>query len=91
MSLPSVTTSVSRVFPFAPKSGAKKGIIDNINFQYDFIGDNRINTVDSLFFKKEMFNKAQVGARHRIPISTNFKILKHLSASASTTYQKHGP
>ena len=88
MSLPSVTTSVSRVFPFAPKSGAKKGIIDNINFQYDFIGDNRINTVDSLFFKKEMFNKAQVGARHRIPISTNFKILKHLSASASTTYQE---
>ena len=88
MSLPSITTSVSRVFPFAPKSGAKKGIIDNINFQYDFAGDNRINTVDSLFFKKEMFDEAQVGVRHRIPISTNFKILKYLSASASTTYQE---
>jgi lipopolysaccharide assembly outer membrane protein LptD (OstA) len=88
MSLPSITTSVSRVFPFAPKSGIKKGIIDNINFQYDFTGDNRVNTVDSLFFKKEMFRDALVGARHRIPISTNFKVLKYLSASMSTTYQE---
>ena len=88
MSLPSITTSVSRVFPFAPKNGAKKGIIENINFQYDVAGENRIKTVDSLFFKKEMFDNAQVGMRHRIPISTNFKILKHLSASASTTYQE---
>ena len=88
MTLPSVTTSVSRVFPFAPKSGTKKGIIDNINLQYDFSGENRINTVDSLFFKKEMFDDAQIGVRHRIPLSTNFKILKHLSASASTTYQE---
>ncbi len=88
MSFPNVTTSVSRVFPFAPKTGVKKGIIDNINFQYDFTGDNRISTVDSLFFKKEMFKNALVGARHRIPISTNFKILKYLSASMGTTYQE---
>jgi len=88
MSLPTVTTSVSRIFPFAPKTGVKKGIIDNINFQYDFTGDNRVNTVDSLFFKKEMFDNALVGARHRIPISTNFKILKYLSASLSSTYQE---
>lgn len=88
MSLPNVTTSVSRIFPFAPKVGVKKGIIDNINLQYDFAGENRVNTVDSLFFKKEMFDNALIGARHRIPISTNFKVLKYLSASASTTYQE---
>tara|TARA_R110002124_G_scaffold138576_6_gene302084 strand:- start:11774 stop:14437 length:2664 start_codon:yes stop_codon:yes gene_type:complete len=88
MSLPNVTTSVSRIFPFAPKTGIKKGIIDNINFQYNFAAENRINTVDSLFFKSEMFNDALVGARHRIPVSTNFKILKYLSATASSTYQE---
>lgn len=88
MSLPSVTTSVSRIFPFAPKTGVKEGIIDNINFQYDFAGNNQISTVDSLFFKKEMFESALVGVRHRIPVSTNFKILKYLSASASTSYQE---
>ncbi len=88
MSLPNVSTSVSRVFPFAPSTGTKKGIIENINFQYDLTAEDRINTTDSLFFKPEMFNNAQIGAQHNIPISTNFKILKYLSASAGTNYKE---
>lgn len=88
MSLPNLNASVSRIFPFAPQSGVKKGIIQNINFQYDLSGENRIQTVDSLFFKPEMFDNAQIGARHSIPVSTNFKILNYLSASASTGIQE---
>ena len=88
LSLPNFTGSVSRIFPFAPKSGTKKGIVDNINIQYDVSAQNRIQTVDSLFFKKEMFEDAQIGARHTIPISTNFKILNYISASASSTFQE---
>lgn len=84
MSLPNLNASVSRIFPFAPKSGIKKGILQNINFQYDLSAENRIQTVDSLFFKPEMFDDAQIGARHSIPVSTNFKILDYLSASASS-------
>ncbi len=85
MSLPNVNASVSRIFPFAPKIGTKKGILQNINFQYDVTAENRFSTVDSLFFKSEMFENAQTGARHSIPVSTNFKILNYLSASASTS------
>lgn len=88
MSLPNLNLNVSRIFPFAPKSGIKKGIIQNINLQYDLAAENRINTVDTLFFKSEMFNDAIVGARHSIPISTNFKILDYLSASMSTGLQE---
>lgn len=88
MSLPNLNASVSRIYPFAPKDGAKKGIIQNINFQYDLSAENRINTADSLFFKKEMFNDAQIGAQHSIPLTTNFKIFKFLSASAGTTYRE---
>jgi lipopolysaccharide assembly outer membrane protein LptD (OstA) len=88
MSLPNFNGAVSRIFPFAPKSGSKKGIIQNINLQYDVTAENRIRTTDSLFFKPEMFDNAQLGARHTIPISTNFKILDYLSASASTTFQE---
>ena len=84
MSLPNLNASVSRIFPFAPKSGTKKGIIENINFQYDVSAENRIQTVDSLFFKSEMFDDAQIGARHSIPVSTNFKIFDYLSATASS-------
>jgi lipopolysaccharide assembly outer membrane protein LptD (OstA) len=88
MSLPNLNASVSRIFPFEPKIGAKKGILENINLQYNLAAENRIQTVDSLFFKPEMFENAQIGAQHSIPISTNFKILNHLSASASTNYRE---
>ena len=58
MTLPTFQGSVSRVFPFAPKNGTKKGIIQNINLQYNVRGENRIQTTDSLFFKSEMFESA---------------------------------
>lgn len=88
MSLPNFNGSVSRIFPFAPKIGAKKGVFQNINLQYDVTAENRIQTTDSLFFKPEMFQSAQIGARHSIPISTNFKVLKYLSVSMGTNYQE---
>src|SRR5690606_16582669 len=88
MSLPNLNASVSRIYPFAPKDGTKKGIIQNINFQYDLTAENRIQTTDSLFFKAEMFNAAQIGAQHSIPLTTNFKIFKYLSASAGTNFRE---
>lgn len=88
MSLPNLNMNVSRIYPFAPKDGTKKGIIQNINFQYDVSAENRIQTTDSLFFKSEMFNEAQIGAQHNIPLTTNFKILKYLSASAGTNFRE---
>lgn len=88
MSLPTFNANVSRVFPFAPKNGSKKGALQNINLQYTVTGENRINTVDSLFFKSGMFDNAQIGARHSIPISTNFKLFDYLSATMSTNFQE---
>jgi lipopolysaccharide assembly outer membrane protein LptD (OstA) len=88
MSLPNFNASVSRMFPFAPKDGAKKGVLQNINLQYDVTAENRIQTTDSLFFKPEMFEAAQMGARHSIPLSTNFKLLNYLSVSMSTNFRE---
>ncbi len=88
MTLPSLQVSVDRIFPFAPKEGEKKGLFKNINFQYSVIGDNRIETKDSLFFKPQMFRDANSGIQHTIPLSTNFKIFKYFSASASVNYSE---
>ena len=88
MTLPTFQGNVSRIFPFAPKNGSKKGIIQNINFQYSVRGENRIQTTDSLFFKKEMFDDAKAGFQHSIPLSTNFKVFKHFSLSASTNFNE---
>jgi len=88
MTLPTFNASVDRVFPFASGDGVKKGVIENINFQYSVIGENRINTTDSLFFKSEMFKTAKNGLRHTIPINTNFKILKYFSVPITVNYNE---
>jgi len=88
MTLPTLQASVSRIYPFAPKVGSKKGIIQNINLQYNVRGENRIQTTDSLFFKSEMFDEARIGMRHTIPLATNFKVFKYFSVSASANYDE---
>lgn len=88
MTLPTLQFSIGRVFPFEPKTGAKKGAIENINLQYNLRAENRISTTDSLFFRPEMFESADVGARHTIPISTNFKIFNHFSVSTSANFNE---
>jgi lipopolysaccharide assembly outer membrane protein LptD (OstA) len=88
MTLPTFQGSLGRMYPFAPKTGAKKGIIQNINLQYNIRGENRIQTTDSLFFKKEMFNDAKAGFQHTIPLTTNFKLFKYFSISASSNFNE---
>lgn len=88
MTLPTFQGSVGRIYPLAPKTGSKKGIIQNINLQYNVRGENRIQTTDSLFFKKEMFDDAKAGFQHSIPLSTNFKLFKYFSLSASSNFNE---
>ena len=78
---------MERIFPFASRTGMKKGIIQNINFQYSSRFENRIRTTDSLFLTSRMFEDAKMGARHNIPISTNFKVAKFFSVSVGGNYE----
>lgn len=89
MTLPTLQASMGRVYPFEPKVGSKKGIIQNINFQYNLRGENRIQTTDSLFFKSEMFDEARLGMQHSIPISTNFKVFNYFSVSANANFEEN--
>lgn len=86
MTLPNVQASIDRVYPFAPKNGSKKGIIQNLNLQYSLSGQNRIQTTDSLFFKSEMFKEMDAGIQHSIPLATNFKLFKYFSVSLTGSY-----
>ncbi len=88
MTLPTLQLSVDRMYPFASKDGAKKGFFKNINLQYNLRGENRIQTTDSLFFKRQMFKDAKMGFQHTIPLSTNFKVFKYLSATTSMNYNE---
>jgi len=88
MTLPDLQFSVDRIYPFVGKDGVKKGFFKNINLLYNLSGRNSFVTTDSLFFKKEMFDNAQIGMQHSIPLSTNFKIFKYFSASTSLNYEE---
>ncbi|MGL2967412.1 putative LPS assembly protein LptD [Flavobacterium sp. XGLA_31] len=88
MTLPTLQFSVDRMYPFAPKDGVKKGLVKNINLQYNLKAENRIATKDSLFFKPQMFRDAKLGFQHSIPLSTNFKVFKFFSATSSINYNE---
>ncbi|TAI48545.1 putative LPS assembly protein LptD [Flagellimonas allohymeniacidonis] len=87
MSLPTFQASMERIFPFAERDGIKKGIIQNVNFQYDVNAQNTLTTDEENFFTSAMFDDARIGARHRIPLATNFKLAKYLSVSLNGNYE----
>jgi len=88
MTLPTLQVNVDRIYPFAPSTGSKKGIIQNINFNYSGTGANRYTTTDDEFFTAQMFKDAEMGIRHNIPVTTNFKLFDYFSVSASSNFQE---
>ncbi len=89
LTLPTLQTSVGRIYPFAPKTGSKKGIIQNVNFQVTSRGEYSISTNDSIFGKSEMFDDAKVGMKHSLPITTNFKVFDYFSVSANANLEEN--
>ncbi|NRD21512.1 LPS-assembly protein LptD [Winogradskyella eckloniae] len=89
LTLPTLQTSIGRVYPFAPKTGSKKGVIQNINFQVTSRGEYSIVTNDSIFGKSEMFDDAKVGMKHSLPITTNFKVFDYFSVSANANLDEN--
>lgn len=87
MTLPTFQASLERIFPFAKRDGIKKGAIQNINLQYDVNSRYKLSTNDEDFFSSAMFENGRFGAKHRIPISTNFKVAKYLSVTMGGNYQ----
>ena len=88
LTLPTLQANMERIFPFAPKDGGKKGALQNINFQYTGRAENRIITTEDNLFKSDMFKEARAGMVHNIPLSTNFKVLKHFSVSMGSAYKE---
>ena len=88
LTLPTFQANMERIFPFAPKIGAKKGFFQNINFQYSTRAENRIITTEDALFGPNMFDDAKTGMKHNIPISTNFKLFKYFSVSTNANYEE---
>lgn len=88
MSLPSFQINMNRIYPFVSKTGAKTNALQKLGVTYSLKGDNRINTTDKFFFKKEMFNNAKSGIQQNATFSTNMKVLKYFTLSPNANYKE---
>ncbi len=88
LTLPTFQATMERIFPFAPKNGAKKGFFQNINFQYAGRAENRIITTEDELFGPKMFDNAKTGMNHKIPLNTNFKVFKFFSVSTGINFEE---
>ena len=57
LTLPTLTISTQRFYPFEKKGKSKKGFFQNINIQYSSKGENRAIFADDLLLKKECLTK----------------------------------
>ncbi len=84
LTLPEVSLSINRFYPFRSKS--KVGQLkwyNNISVNYSMNTRNTILIEDSLLFKPEALSKFQNGIKHSIPISSTIKILKYFTMTNS--------
>ncbi len=88
LTLPTIQGSISRIYPFAPSEGTKKGIVQNINLQYNLRAENRLTTNDDDFLTSDMFDNAVMGVTHSIPVATNFKV-GYFSISGNANYEEN--
>ncbi len=87
LSLPEVAFGINRIYPFKRKTQTGKAAwYESINATYKVDIKNELNTIDSLVFKPDVFDRFVNGIRHSIPISGSFKVLKYFSWSNSINY-----
>jgi len=89
LTMPRLTLNMSRQFPFAPKTGPKKGLIHNLGVTYGFSAANQIATSDETFFTDVMWNdEMKTGAQHKLDLSTNVTLANYFPLTISANYQE---
>ena len=76
LSIPDISFSVNRIFPF---KNANKNWIKNIGLSYNMQTKNSISILDTLLFKKQSLSKFRNGMKHNIPISTSIKLFNYFT------------
>ena len=89
LSLPQMTFSVNRLYPFKSKnSSGKEKWYHKIGMSYNFDMQNSINTKEYKLFGSSLTKDWQNGIKQSIPISTSFKALKFITISPSVNYNE---
>ena len=86
ITFPQLTFNVNRFYPFKRATAVKQTVIDKIGISYLLETKNTLSGKDSTLFKGSPLDSLQYGLRHSIPISTNFNILKYITATPAINF-----
>lgn len=89
VSLPSLSISLNRIYPFKKKkvAGAEKWY-EKISFTYSGTLSNSITAKENEILEKNLMRDWKNGMRHSIPVSATFQILKNINVTPSFNYNE---
>ncbi len=74
LNFPKATFNMNRIYPFRSKSSVgERAWFEDIQLSYSSYFDNRIRTTDSLLFTNSVWDDMNMGFRHEIPVSWQYK------------------
>lgn len=84
VTLPDLSVSLSRFYPFRRKRQAgKERWYEKISMSYTGQMSNSITTKEDLLFKSNLIKDWSNGIQHRIPIDATFQLFKYINISPS--------
>lgn len=87
LTLPNLSVSVSRFYPFKRKRAAgKERWYEKIAMNYTGTLSNSISTKEDQVLHSNLIKDWRNGMRHNIPISASFNILKYINVTPSLNY-----
>ncbi len=87
VTLPSLTLSLNRIYPFKRKNAAGDSKwYEKISFTYNGSLSNSITSKEDQFFHKSLVRDWNNGVKHSIPVSATFQILKNINVTPSFNY-----
>ena len=90
VTLPDVTVTMSRIFPFKRKHAVgKERWYEKISMSYTGYLRNSIQTKENLLFKSNLIKDWNNAIQHRIPVSATFTLFKYLNISPSFNYTEN--
>lgn len=89
VTLPDLTVTMSRIFPFKRKHAVgKERWYEKISMSYTGTFTNSIDTKENLLFKSNILKDWRNAMQHTIPVSATFSVLKYLNISPSFNYKE---
>jgi hypothetical protein len=89
VTLPNLTVSMSRIFPFKRKNAVgSEHWYEKIYMSYSGVFANSISTKEDLLFKSNLVKDWKNGARHSIPIGATFNLFNYISVTPSVSYEE---